>query len=108
MPGRTAPRLIDADVVKRMRPGSLIIDMAATSGGNVEGSRPDETVRVDDVTILGPSDLASRVAADASRMYGRNLIELLGRMVGEEGLAVDPDDAVVGPAIVQPEEASRE
>ena len=108
VPGRTAPRLIDADVVKRMRPGSLIIDMAASSGGNVEGSRPDESVVVDDVTILGPTDLASRVAADASRMYGRNLLELLQRMVSEGELRIDPEDPVVGPAIVHPQEDAHE
>ena len=100
VPGRTAPRLIEQDVVASMRPGSLIIDMAAGSGGNVEGSRPDEEVLIEGVRILGPTDLASNVAADASRMYGRNLIELITRMVTDDGFSVDPDDPVVGPAIV--------
>lgn len=101
VPGRTAPRLIEQDVVASMRPGSLIIDMAAGSGGNVEGSRPDEEVLIEGVRILGPTDLASNVAADASRMYGRNLIELITRMVTDDGFSVDPDDPVVGPAIVR-------
>ena len=91
-----------------MRPGSLVIDMAASSGGNVEGSIPDEPVEIDGVTIIGPTDLASNVAADASRMYGRNLVELLARMVDEDGLHIDPEDPVVGPAIVGREESADE
>ena len=106
VPGRTAPRLIEQDVVASMRPGSLIIDMAAGSGGNVEGSRPDEEVLIEGIRILGPTDLASNVAADASRMYGRNLIELITRMVTDDGFSVDPDDPVVGPAIVRAAGAS--
>lgn len=101
VPGRTAPRLVDAAVVARMRPGSVIVDMAAGSGGNVEGSVPNEEVVVGGVRILGPTDLASRVAADASRMYARNILELVKRMVSDEGqLVVDPEDDVVGPALV--------
>ncbi len=102
VPGRAAPRLVDAAMVSGMGAGSVIVDMAAGSGGNVEGSRADERVQAGDVTILGPTDLASRVAEDASRMYGRNLLEVLGRMVADGALAIDPDDAVVGPAIVDP------
>jgi NAD(P) transhydrogenase subunit alpha len=100
VPGRQAPRLIDMTMVERMASGSLIIDMAASSGGNVEGSRPDETVIVDGVRILGPSDLAARVAMDASRMYARNLLEVVSRMVVDGNLVVDGEDAVVGPALV--------
>jgi len=97
-----APRLIDRSMVEAMRPGSLIIDMAAASGGNVEGSAPDEMVVVNDVTILGPTDLASRVATDSSRMFGRNVLELVKRMVVDGELTVDHEDPVVGPAIVAP------
>jgi NAD(P) transhydrogenase subunit alpha len=106
VPGRKAPRLIDADMVARMQPGSLIIDMAAASGGNVESSVPDEEVVIDGVRILGPTDLASHVAADASRMYGRNLLELLQRMVTAEGFVVDGEDPIVGPAIVRGSEVT--
>lgn len=102
VPGRSAPRLIDRSMVEAMRPGSLIIDMAAASGGNVEGSRPDETIEVAGVTIMGPTDLASRVATDSSRMFGRNVLELVKRMVVDGSLIVDHDDPVVGPAIVAP------
>ena len=102
VPGRPAPRLVDSDMVRRMRQGSVIVDMAAASGGNVEGSRPDDTVVVGGVTILGPTDLASRIAEDASRMYARNLLEVVQRMAIDGELRVDPDDPVVGPAIVDP------
>lgn len=102
VPGRQAPRLIDRSMVEAMRTGSLIIDMAASSGGNVEGSVPDETVTVGGVTILGPTDLASRVATDASRMFARNVLELVKRMVRGGAVTVDHEDPVVGPAIVAP------
>ena len=85
-----------------MKPGSVIIDMAASSGGNVEGSQPDTTVDVSGVHIMGPTDLASRVATDSSRMFGRNVTELVKRMVVEGEMVVDPEDPVVGPAIVAP------
>jgi NAD(P) transhydrogenase subunit alpha len=100
VPGRRAPVLIDAAMVKHMSEGSVIIDMAAASGGNVEGSAPDEIVTVDGVSIYGPTDLASRVAADASRMYARNILEIVKRMIVDGSLSIDRSDAVVGPAIV--------
>jgi NAD(P) transhydrogenase subunit alpha len=100
IPGRPAPRLITAEVVASMHPGSVIVDMAASSGGNVEGSLPDEVVEVNGVRILGPIDLPSRVATDASRMYARNLQELVGRWHTDDGLTVDLDDEVAGPATI--------
>ncbi|MEN8113070.1 MAG: Re/Si-specific NAD(P)(+) transhydrogenase subunit alpha [Actinomycetota bacterium] len=100
IPGRPAPRLITADMVTRMHAGSVIVDMAAASGGNVEGSRPGEAVDVDGVAIYGPLDLPSRVATDASRMYGRNLQELVGRWRTDDGFAVNLDDEVAGPATI--------
>jgi NAD(P) transhydrogenase subunit alpha len=108
VPGRKAPRLIDAAMVEAMKPGSVIIDMAASSGGNVEGSRPDETIDVAGVHLMGPTDLASRVATDSSKMYGRNITELVKRMVVEGELIVDPADPVVGPAIIAPKRATPE
>jgi NAD(P) transhydrogenase subunit alpha len=100
IPGRPAPRLINADVVAAMHPGSVIVDMAASSGGNVEGSRPDEVIEVNGVKILGPIDLPSRVATDASRMYARNLQELVGRWRTDDGLTVNLEDDVAGPATI--------
>ena len=105
IPGRAAPRLINADVVERMAPGSVIIDMAAKSGGNVEGSVVDEVVEVNGVRIYGPSDLASRVATDASAMYARNVQELVNRMRPTDDDAPNEasirlDDEVVGPCVI--------
>jgi len=100
VPGRRAPLLVESSVVHLMAPGSVVIDMAAGSGGNVEGSMPDEVVDVNGVRIFGPTDLASRVAADASRMYARNLLEMVNRMVVDGSLQIDTEDPVIGPAIV--------
>ena len=105
IPGHPAPRLIDLSAVEGMRPGSVIIDMAAASGGNVEGSKPDEEVDISGVRVLGPTDLAARVAADASRMYARNQLEMIKRMVTDGDLTLDSDDAVVGPAITHSPES---
>jgi NAD(P) transhydrogenase subunit alpha len=100
IPGRAAPRLITEEMVAAMRPGSVIVDMAASTGGNVAGSQTDAIVDVGGVAIHGPSDLASHTATDASRMYARNLQELAGRMRTEDGFAVDLDDDVIGPATI--------
>jgi proton-translocating NAD(P)+ transhydrogenase subunit alpha len=100
VPGRAAPRLIDRAMVLGMQPGSVIIDMAASSGGNVEGSIPDRTVDIGGVSVLGPTDLAARVATDASRMYARNLLEVVTRMTVDAQLVIDAEDAVIGPALV--------
>jgi NAD(P) transhydrogenase subunit alpha len=97
IPGRPAPRLITADMVAAMRPGSVIVDMAASNGGNVEGSRPGEAVVTDNgVTILGYTDLAGRLPAQASQLYGTNLVNLMKLMTpGKDGeLVLDWDDVV--------------
>jgi NAD(P) transhydrogenase subunit alpha len=78
IPGRPAPRLITADHVASMRSGSVIVDMAAAQGGNVEGSRPGEVVVTDNqVTIIGYTDLAARLPAQASQLYGTNVVNLV-------------------------------
>lgn len=75
--GRKPPVLVTKDMVEGMAPGSVIVDMAAETGGNVEGSVPNETVVVDGVTIIGLGNLAGEVAADASQMYSANLFNLV-------------------------------
>lgn len=76
IPGRRAPRLITAETVRGMRPGSVIVDMAAGTGGNVELTQPDEKVVVDGVKVLGYTDLAGRLAAQTSQLYGTNIVNL--------------------------------
>ena len=75
--GRKPPVLVTKDMVEGMAPGSVIVDMAAETGGNVEGSVPDETVIVNGVTIVGTANLANEVARDASQMYASNLFNLV-------------------------------
>ena len=85
VPGKKAPVLVTEDMRKAMQPGSVIVDMAAGQGGNVEGSKPDETVVVDGVTIIGDTNLPARVGADASRMYARNVLAFFGEFFDKEG-----------------------
>ncbi|MGV9557760.1 Re/Si-specific NAD(P)(+) transhydrogenase subunit alpha [Streptomyces sp. NPDC003522] len=97
IPGRPAPRLLTAGDVAVMKPGSVIVDMAAAMGGNVEGTVPGRTVVTDNgVTIIGYTDLASRLPAQASQMFGTNLANLMKLLTpGKDGqLVVDFDDVV--------------
>ncbi|WP_037356752.1 Re/Si-specific NAD(P)(+) transhydrogenase subunit alpha [Amycolatopsis orientalis] len=98
IPGRPAPRIITAEMVASMKAGSVIVDMAAANGGNVEGSVAGEKVVTDNgVTILGYTDLAGRLPAQASQLYGTNLVNLMKLMTPEKDgrLVVDFDDVVV-------------
>jgi NAD(P) transhydrogenase subunit alpha len=81
VPGKKAPVLVTADMRKGMKPGSVIVDMAAGQGGNVEGSVAGQRVVVDGVTILGDTNLPAQCAGDASRMYARNVLAFLGEFV---------------------------
>ena len=81
IPGKKAPVLVTGEMVDRMRPGSVIVDMAAERGGNCEGSRPDETVVRDGVTILGPTNLPAEVATHTSQLYSRNIASFLTHLV---------------------------
>nr|WP_281256952.1 Re/Si-specific NAD(P)(+) transhydrogenase subunit alpha [Kineococcus xinjiangensis] len=97
IPGRPAPRLITAEMVAGMRPGSVVVDMAAAQGGNVAGSVPDElVVTPNGVTIIGYTDLPGRLPAQASQLYGTNLVNLLKLLTpGKDGrLVLDLDDVV--------------
>ncbi|HKI73322.1 MAG TPA: Re/Si-specific NAD(P)(+) transhydrogenase subunit alpha [Pseudomonadales bacterium] len=95
--GRPAPRIVTKDMVEGMKPGCVVVDMAVESGGNVEGSRPDETVLVNGVHIVGISNLPSRVPRDASQMYSSNLYNLVSEYWNseEKTFALDPDDDIV-------------
>ncbi|MFF3072042.1 Re/Si-specific NAD(P)(+) transhydrogenase subunit alpha [Kitasatospora sp. NPDC057904] len=97
IPGRPAPRLLTAEDVAAMRPGSVIVDMAAAQGGNVEGTVPGRAVVTDNgVTIIGYTDLTARLPAQASQLFGTNLVNLLKLLTpgGDGRLAVDFDDVV--------------
>jgi NAD(P) transhydrogenase subunit alpha len=97
IPGRPAPRLLTEEMVASMKPGSVVVDMAASNGGNVAGSRPDERVVTENgVVILGYTDLPGRLPTQASQLFGTNLVNLLKLMTPEkDGQAVlDLDDVV--------------
>lgn len=89
--GRPAPRIVTKDMVEAMKPGSVVVDMAVDSGGNVEGSKPDETVDIGGVAILGCSNLPSQVSTDASRMYSSNLYNLVTEYWDEESKSLNLD-----------------
>jgi len=97
VPGRPAPLLIDRDTLRMMPPGSVIVDLAAETGGNCEVTRPDQTVTVSGVRIMGPTDLPSLMATDASRMFSGNIRALLAYLLDESGrLNLDPSDPISG------------
>jgi NAD(P) transhydrogenase subunit alpha len=97
IPGRAAPRLISAEMVKSMRPGSVIVDLAVERGGNVEGAKAGEVVPMNGVKIVGYTNVAGRVAASASALYARNLYSFLEILVDKNAkvLAVNWDDDIV-------------
>ena len=97
IPGKPAPRLITAEMVATMPAGSVIVDLAAETGGNCELTRPGETVEAHGVTIIGPLNLASSVPLHASQMYGRNVLTLLQHLAGKDGaFVVDLADEITG------------
>jgi H+-translocating NAD(P) transhydrogenase subunit alpha len=101
VPGRRAPLLVTEQAVKNMSPGSVIVDLAAETGGNCELTEPGETVVKEDVTIVGAVNLPATMPDHASSLYSRNVQSLLGLMVSEEGeLTLDFDDEVIAGACI--------
>lgn len=95
VPGKKAPILITQEMVQGMRPGSVIVDLAAESGGNCEVTRSGETVETQGVTILGPVNLPSTIPYHASLMYAKNVTAFLLNMVKDGGLRLDLEDQIV-------------
>jgi NAD(P) transhydrogenase subunit alpha len=102
VPGRRPPLLVTADAVKGMKPGSVIVDMAASAlGGNVELSKPDETVVTDNgVTILAPSNLPATMPAGASQFYARNLASFLLHFMKDGKLNIDLSDEISAATVI--------
>ncbi|VVE57890.1 NADP transhydrogenase subunit alpha [Pandoraea anhela] len=105
IPGRPAPTLIAEDTVKAMKPGAVIIDLAAGRGPNGGGNCPlsvaDEVVKVHGVTIAGYTNLAGMVAADASALYARNVLDFLKLVIDKEGkLVIDTNDDIVAACLM--------
>jgi H+-translocating NAD(P) transhydrogenase subunit alpha len=100
VPGKPAPRLVPEEVVARMRPGSIIVDLAAESGGNCALTEPDAEVTRHGVRIIGFTNLPSMVAEDASMLYARNVLSLLLHVSKKGELALDLDDEIVRGALL--------
>jgi NAD(P) transhydrogenase subunit alpha len=106
VPGRPAPKLIPADAVERMRPGSVIVDLAAETGGNCELTVPGEVVEHDGVAIVGTTNLPSLMAYHASQLYSRNVAALIQHLAPNGELALDWDDEITSGACVTRPQAS--
>ncbi len=110
VPGRRAPRLVAAATVARMRPGAVIVDLAAESGGNCELTQPGATVRSGDVMVLGPTNLPAQVPFHASQMYAKNLQAFLGLLIDRDGRRVTDfsDEILSGSLLVAAGEVRHE
>ncbi|MBU4528198.1 MAG: Re/Si-specific NAD(P)(+) transhydrogenase subunit alpha [Hoeflea sp.] len=111
IPGRPAPKLISRDMLKSMRLGSVAVDLAVERGGNIEGSKPGQTVTVDGVTVIGILNMPGEIAASASLLYAKNLLTFLDTMIDKEtkAVSVKMDDELVkatalthGGAVIHP------
>jgi NAD(P) transhydrogenase subunit alpha len=102
IPGRPAPKLIKAETVAAMKPGAVIVDLAAEQGGNVEGSELDKIVARNGVKIVGFGNLAAQVAADASALYARNVLNFLALSLNAKTgeFAVPKDDEIIKATLV--------
>jgi NAD(P) transhydrogenase subunit alpha len=100
VPGQTAPLLIEADAVAKMRPGSVIVDLAAEKGGNVEVTEADQDLVIHGVTVIGRTNLPAEVPAHASQMYGKNLVTFLEHLLDEGELVLDFGDEITAGTIV--------
>ncbi len=95
IPGRQAPLLITREALAGMKPGSVVVDLACTSGGNVAGSKPDTTAQIEGVIVLGPTNLAAQLAPDASLLYARNVSALLELLIHDGQLHPYANDDIV-------------
>ena len=94
--GRTAPRLIEAETVRAMKPGSVVVDLAVEGGGNCALTERGAAIQVNGVWVLGYTNLAGRMPFDASRLYARNILNLLMHFHGKEGFKLDMNDEITG------------
>ncbi|MEM9423120.1 MAG: NAD(P)(+) transhydrogenase (Re/Si-specific) subunit alpha, partial [Pseudomonadota bacterium] len=97
IPGRPAPKLLTEEMVASMKPGSVIVDLAAPRGGNVEGGEPGAAYHLGDATVLSPTNILDGIAGEASNLYARNLVNFLTLITDKEEkrLAIDWEDEVV-------------
>jgi NAD(P) transhydrogenase subunit alpha len=96
IPGRPAPTLITEEMLASMRPGSVIVDLAAETGGNCTATRPGERVEVNGVVVLGPVNVAATLPLHASQMFSRNVLTLLQHLIKDGALHLDLEDEITG------------
>jgi NAD(P) transhydrogenase subunit alpha len=106
IPGRPAPKLIPQSAIESMRPGSVIVDLAAEAGGNADLTQPDQEVEHEGVTILGPTNLPSTMPYHASQLYARNVSSLVLHLAPEGKLKLDFEDEITAGACVTREKVS--
>ncbi len=95
VPGRTAPLLVTAEMVEQMRPGSVVVDLAAESGGNVEGALPGEVVRIGNAQVWGGRNVPAQMPGPASKLYAQNIVNIVTLLTREGALDPDFDDEIV-------------
>lgn len=100
VPGRKAPRLIDAEQISKMKPGSVIIDMGAEGGGNCEGTVAGQSVQVGPTLLVGPVNLPSCLSEQASELYSKNILNLLQQIIKDGKLSLDMTDEVIAKTLV--------
>jgi NAD/NADP transhydrogenase alpha subunit len=100
IPGKKAPRLVTADMIKNMKQGSVILDMAVEQGGNVEGSQLNETIEINGVTIIGESNIPSLLPTNASELYARNMATFLYHLTTPEGFKWELEEEITAGSLI--------
>ena len=100
VPGRPAPKIVTGAMVEGMKAGAVLVDLRAENGGNCELTRPGETIEHEGVIIAGPDNVPSLAAIHASEMYGRNVLALIGPILGDEGVEIDLADEVLDACVL--------
>jgi H+-translocating NAD(P) transhydrogenase subunit alpha len=104
IPGRPAPKLITEEMIRSMRPGSVIVDLAAEMGGNCVLTRPGENIDVHGVLVMGPLNLPGTLPMHSSQMFSRNVLTLLQHLIKDGEIQVDPADEITGAMLLNPRE----
>ena len=100
VPGRQAPLLVTAAMVEQMRPGSVVVDLAAESGGNVEGAVPGQVVRIGNAQVWGGANVPSQMPGPASKLYAQNIVNLVTLMTRDGAFDPDFEDEIVAGSCV--------
>ena len=100
VPGKLAPKILSEEMIKSMKPGSIIVDTLADTGGNCEITKPGESIIYNDITVIGPINIASSMSINASEMYARNIINILNLIINDKEINLDWKDEIITGSIV--------